>query len=322
VIDEENIMKKGMTGAGKLSRKILTILVSAGILTSGTALAVDNSIYIDQTGDNAVINMIQDGAGNTVKGVVNGAPGQRGQDAATINASGANIAVTQVGSGNTLSLGVNATTASGRSADITYSTGTNGTQGSQALIDVNASGQGGASNIVIGVTQTGNQSRLKADVQGSGSTLSATTAGVGDSVNATMRGDGNTSNITFSSSGGGNQAVTDQSGAGSNTSGITTSGTGNLFSVTQSGFGNSSSIGGYAAGSTLNGNDNQIQIVQNGDNNLAALGITGSSNYVGINQGADTAGQEAKVKINGSGNTVNISQGLNVPLLTLPTRTP
>jgi hypothetical protein len=312
-------MKKSLKGVGNLSRKLIAILVMAAMSSLG--YAVDNSIYIDQTGDNAVINITQDGAGNTVKGVVNGAPGTRGVDAATIGAMNTNIAVSQVGSGNSLALGVNATVATGRSADIVYSvTG----QGSTALIDVNASGQGSASNIIIGVEQTGGTSNFKADVQGSGSTLSVTTAGPGDDVQSKMRGDTNTASIMFSGTGGSNQAILDQSGTGTNDIGITTSGTGNLFNVLQAGYGNTASVGGYASGSTLNGNDNQIQIVQNGDGNTANLGISGSTNYVGINQGSGSTygGQSANVKINGSGNSVNISQGMSVPLLTLPTRTP
>jgi len=111
-------MDKRLKGGGELSRKLLTILMLAAMPTLG--YAVDNSIYIDQAGDNAVINITQDGAGNTVKGIVQGAPGQRGIDAATLVGNNANINVTQVGAGNTLALGVNATVDSGKSANINY----------------------------------------------------------------------------------------------------------------------------------------------------------------------------------------------------------
>ena len=59
-------MVRGLKGGGGLSRKLLTILVVAAMPTLG--YAVDNSIYIDQSGDNAVINITQDGPSNTVKG--------------------------------------------------------------------------------------------------------------------------------------------------------------------------------------------------------------------------------------------------------------
>ena len=34
-----------------------------------TAQAVDNSIYVDQAGDNAAVTITQDGAGNVVRGL-------------------------------------------------------------------------------------------------------------------------------------------------------------------------------------------------------------------------------------------------------------
>jgi hypothetical protein len=222
-------MNKSLKGGGELSRKVLTILMLAVMPTLG--YAVDNSIYIDQTGSNAVINITQDGAGNTVKALTSNRT-----DAAIINADSANIAITQVGSGNTVSLGVAASVTSGISADITYSTGTSGVTGSTAIINVNASGtQSNASNTSINVLQTGNNSKFEADVTGTGNTMSVTTAGPSDDVYSKMRGDSNTANVSFSGTGGSNQAILDQSGAGSNAIGINASSTGNLFGITQTG---------------------------------------------------------------------------------------
>ena len=53
--------------------KLLTMLLA--VVTTAT-YAVDNSIYIDQLGDNATVNISQDGAGNRVKGIISGNPGQ------------------------------------------------------------------------------------------------------------------------------------------------------------------------------------------------------------------------------------------------------
>jgi hypothetical protein len=300
-------MNKSLKGGGELSRKVLTILMLAVMPTLG--YAVDNSIYIDQTGSNAVINITQDGAGNTVKALTSNRT-----DAAIINADGANIAITQVGSGNTVSLGVSASVTSGISTDITYSTGTNGVTGSTAIINVNAGGQqSNASNTSINVLQTGNNSKFEADVTGTGNSISATTAGPGDDVYSKMRGSSNTANISFSGTGGANQAILDQSGTGSNAIGINVSSTGNLFGITQVGSLNTATIGGYSAGSSLSGDDNTVQINQNGTSNLANLGITGASNNVNINQGG--TGQDANVKISGGSNTINITQGASGVML-------
>ena len=299
-------MKKSLKGAGELSRKVLTILMLAVMPTLG--YAVDNSIYIDQTGSNAVINITQDGAGNTVKALTSNRT-----DAAIINADGANIAITQVGSGNTLSLGVSASVTSGISTDITYSTGTSGVTGSTAIINVNAGGaQADASKTSINVLQTGNSSKFEADVTGTGNSISATTAGPSDDVYSKMRGSSNTANVSFSGTGGSNQAILDQSGTGSNAIGINVSSTGNLFGITQTGSLNTVNIGGYTSGA-LTGDDNTVQVNQTGTSNLASLGITGASNNVNINQGGTA--QDANVKISGASNTINITQGASGVML-------
>ena len=140
-------MKKSLKGAGNLSRKIITILVLSAM--SGLGYAVDNSIYIDQSGSNATINITQDGAGNTVNGLnSNGNAGQR-SDAATLVGDGAQINVTQVGSGNTLSLSSNGGTANG-SSQVTQITSNTTARDTTTLIK-----NVGDSN-VIGITQTGN----------------------------------------------------------------------------------------------------------------------------------------------------------------------
>ena len=314
-------MKQSIKGVGKLSRKLLTILMLSGMSTLG--YAVDNSIFIDQAGDNAAITITQDGAGNTVKGLdSNGLPGIRGLDSAQIVGNNSQININQVGAGNSLALGVNTTVDSGKSTNINYSATGGYTLG---LIDVNAKGQGVASNIQIDVTQSGAQSKLKADIQGVGNTLSVTTAGTGDSVDSKIRDDNTIATVNFSSSGGSNTAYLDQSG-GSNQIAINTNGTNNLFNVLQSGFGNTTTVGGYdgnniSPGSPvvptpLAGNDNTVVIAQNGDNNNANVGITGSGNVVGINQGAGGGvSNQANVKISGGGNSINISQGAGVPLM-------
>jgi hypothetical protein len=299
-------MKQSLKGAGKLSRKLLTILVLSGMTTLG--YAVDNSIYIDQAGSNAVINITQDGGTNIVKGLTSNRA-----DAAMINADGTNIDIKQVGSGNTVSLGITATQGSGgKSVDLNYSTQAVGSaaraDGSSAVININADDQTATSNIKVGAVQTGNNSRLGVDITGNDSSLSVTTKGAGDEVQSKMRGDGNITNVTFSGTVGGNLANIDQGGTGLNTVGINASSSDNTIGIIQSsGSDNSVTIGGYASGSAMSGNGNTIQVVQDGTSNKANLGITGASNTVNINQGGTA--QDSNIKLSGASNTINITQG-------------
>lgn len=286
-----------LKGSGKLSRKLLTILIMAAM--PGLGYAVDNSIYIDQSGSFGNISITQDGAGNTVQGVVNNAAGQR-TDAATMTGDNSQITINQVGSGNQLSLSSQGSTMNGyRDTTINYSAVARDTR---TLIINN-----GASNL-IGITQTGNQSQVEARAIGDRNSISINAAGTGDNVKAGIQGGDSAIKIDLANTGGGN-TVTATTNSGS--IGINADGTGNTFNVQQNGFGNSANIAGYSPGDPLGGNNNNAQIAQNGDGNIATLGITGSSNYIGINQ-ANTGlgGQEANVKVSGSSNTINISQGV------------
>jgi hypothetical protein len=116
--------------------------------------------------------------------------------------------------------------------------------------------------------------------------------------------------------------VTDQVG-GSNQIGINADGIANSFDIKQNGAGNTATIAGYTSGDALVGNDNTVKVVQNGSNNVANIGLTGSSNWIGVNQGAGGGStNEANIKVSGNSNTVNISQGYQVPLLTAPVTLP
>ena len=97
-------MKQSITGAGSLSRKLTAILLSVAMLVTGVVLAADNSIYIDQTGDNATIAVTQDGTTNVVRGIQG--VGSSNTSPAKIYGDGNDVSVSQVGNGNTLNLGV------------------------------------------------------------------------------------------------------------------------------------------------------------------------------------------------------------------------
>ena len=82
------------------------------ILLSQASQAADNSIFIDQAGDNATITMLQDGASNRVRaiqgvGTGNTTPSRLRGDALVLS-------IQQIGSGNILNMGVDTTTANGR----------------------------------------------------------------------------------------------------------------------------------------------------------------------------------------------------------------
>ena len=59
-------MNTSKTGVSGLSCKLLAILL---FVFSIGSFAADNSIYIDQSGDNASVTITQDGAGNVVRGI-------------------------------------------------------------------------------------------------------------------------------------------------------------------------------------------------------------------------------------------------------------
>ena len=91
-----------MTGVGKLSRKLLTILMLSGMTSLG--YAADNSIYINQSGDNSAITVTQDGAGNVMRGIQG--TGSGNTTPSTINGNSNTVTVDQVGTGNTLNFGI------------------------------------------------------------------------------------------------------------------------------------------------------------------------------------------------------------------------
>ena len=94
-----------------MKTKLLGAIALLTIYTN--VLAVDNSIYIEQTGDNATITMLQDGAGNRIRGIQGVGTGNT--TAAKIIGDNIQVDVSQVGSGNILNLGVNTSTANGAS---------------------------------------------------------------------------------------------------------------------------------------------------------------------------------------------------------------
>ena len=217
-----------------------------------SAIAADNKIYIDQIGDNSTITMIQDGAGNTVKG-----PGVASDDNVKIYGNGSTVLVEQIGSGNLLKLALNAGNL-GSNNSLTYKI-----QGNNATANISCDASGGKTcdNNTISVLQgvSGNTSD-------------------GSTANVTINGSQNT--LSTTQNGGVNQLVVANI-VGSNTS--TTNGTGNKVTLTQdggAGSGHSTTIDGSAGGS-----NNTYAITQAGTsgNSIVNIKSSGSGNTFTIN---------------------------------------
>ena len=305
-------MKTSLKGAGKLSRKLLTILIMAAM--PGLGHTADNSIYIDQSGANSTIAITQDGYGNVVKGIDSG-----NSTPATIYGINNQVTVNQVGMNNTLSFGIRTTTGGTTTLPdgstvsvptIRYSvTGNNAT----AVIDSNNDGTGASRGTYIGIDQTGDYANANINVRGNNNAFQAVTSG-GDnnSVVATIKGNNNVDGINLV---GDSNSVTLQQGtsllgSNNNSIGIKANGTSNTFGITQTGGtnGNSVTIGGYSS-DTLGGSSNTVTVSQSGANdNSLVLGVTGSTNTIGVTQNATAGNNVANLKVNGSGSSITINQ--------------
>jgi hypothetical protein len=255
-------MDKRIKGAGGLSRKLLTILVLSAMATLGHA--ADNSIYLDQSGDTAIVTMTQDGAGNTVKGILANGNAGASTDPAKVIGDGNIVTVNQVGSGNTLSLGVNRGTSTAVDAtSVSYSVTGNNAVG---FIDLNNSGTGSAAGNVVSITQTGDNATGRVIMTGDSNTLSLiTSGGSNNSFGTTVTGDNNTQTIS-ATGGGGNSLATSQIGDN------------NSLTLTSVGATNS-----IIANQT--GNDHVMTVVNNGSGNQYVLNQTGVTgpNLLSIN---------------------------------------
>jgi hypothetical protein len=263
-------MKKSLTGAGSLSRKLTAILLSTVMLI---AVAADNSIYIDQAGDNATVSVNQDGSGNAVRGL----PGAGTSNAtpATIYGDGNQVSVSQIGSGNTLKLGINTNAAVGQSTVNYTTTGMN----SNATIQVGSTQTPSSANI-INVTQTGNGSTANVRSIGAGNTGTINTAGgANNSVTLGMQGDNITGSATVTGGGGNTIALDLQSPGGTAT--VTAAGATNSVNVLQTG-----GVVGHQTTVELTGSGNTVGIQQQGTagDNVINLRSSGSSGTFTINQ--------------------------------------
>lgn len=234
--------------------KKLTRLLMAMLLSTSLVYAADNSIYIDQAGDNSTISITQDGSGNEVYDVGAGATSTT---AATLTGDSQTLDIRQIGAGNKLKIGVNSTVSSGVGVDLTYYiTGSN----SVATIDFNDDGQGTLSNLVFDVRQTGNYNDLFADILGTDNTVTATATG-GDYNDFSFTINADSVTLDAAISGGGGNSLTTNLTSDNGTVDVTAVGASNTFSITQSG---TAGLNGHGITLDVTGSSNSFTTSQSG----------------------------------------------------------
>ena len=256
----------------KMKIKILAATIMSLVFLN--TFAADNSIYIDQAGDNAVISITQDGAGNIVRGLPG--VGTSSTTPAIIYGDNNQVTVSQVGSGNTLRLGIDTTTGGVGNPVINYSI-----TGSNASATI--------SSMKTGATNDSPQISVVQDGNFSSATVIQSGAGTNNSVNVTTAGvtyNAVTVNQTSDTTA---LATVDISGGGSNTVGITQTAGSNTASV------------------TIAGASNTVTATQTGDHALSAS-FTGSGNTATFSQTGLPVSNIANVVSSGSGNTFTVTQ--------------
>ncbi len=255
-------------------KKINNLLSVLLLGFAANSFASDNSIYIDQAGDNGVITMTQDGASNRIRGI----QGQGTGNTTPSKIKGDNVTLTveQIGSGNILNLGVVTGTASGGvDTSIVYRV-----NGSNAVgtINMNNAEQGTANSNTVNIEQSGNGAIANLNMLGSNNTFVVDTAGgANNSVVATVNAD--QVNVTVNQTGGGgNQTTLNLTGAKGTVS-LTSVGSSNVTSITQSGGG----VNGHNATLNINGSSNNTTISQSGTiDTTVNLAVSGSNNTYNI----------------------------------------
>ncbi len=221
-------MIKSKTGYGKLSRKLLAILVASGMVASG---AYANDVYMEQIGDNSTVSVTQTGAGNLINGNVGGTGNS--DDAALIKGDLNNVTISQIGASNTLSLIIN-----------------NESNGTGSTVVVSADGSNNNQTIGCGtaVSSDCNASVIRSEITGNNNnTVQTLSGGV---VQSKISINGNYNNVTHTASGVGlhNGEIT--------VSGSGTSSVANAVTLTQSGASNKNAV------ITSNGSSNNISVTQ------------------------------------------------------------
>lgn len=260
-------MDKRIKGAGKLSRKLLTILVLSGMTTLG--MAADNSIYIDQSGDFASVTINQDGAGNQVRGLQS-TGGDDKTVAAVIRGNSVMVNIDQTGSSNKLDLGINATVSGTKSVDLTYSTVNSGniTGSNNTAIFQLGTSTATLSNSIVSVIQVNGGNTAEVRMTGNDNQLTALQSGGSASLTSLVNASGTRQTIT-TAGGTGNQVSTTLNGDNGVVD-IQVQGATNTISVAQDGAGGST---GHQAVMDINGTGNSVTLSQTGTANANVFNL-------------------------------------------------
>lgn len=279
-------MEKRNKGAGKLSRKLLTILMLSGMATLGHA--ADNSIYIDQSGDFANVTINQDGAGNQVKGLTSAVATNSPTDPALIRGDSVNVNINQTGSNNKLGLGIDATMGTSKSVDLTYSTVNNGNiSGSNNLATFQlGTSSARASDTIVSVIQLNGNNLANVSMVGSDNQLTAIQSGGSATLISTVDASGTRQDIT-TSGGTANSVTTNLTGDNGNVY-VKLEGATNTVDIAQSGSGGST---GHVAWMDINGTGNSVTLSQTGTANanlfnlkVGSAGTASNTNTYNITQ--------------------------------------
>jgi hypothetical protein len=293
-------METRMKGGSGLSSKLLTVIL---LSISAISWATDNSVYIEQAGDNSTITMTQDGAGNRIKGILTNGTAGANTDPAKLVGNNQTITVNQAGPNNILTLGANSTVGTnGKGIDINYQVDVGGNIG---FINSNNNGIGISAGSLIDIIQLGGNAVSTISMLGNTNSLTVrSSGGGGNSIDAIIDAD-NVTAVVNQTLGGSNDTTLNLTGD-KGTVNITSTGAANISSVTQSGGG----VMGNTVGIVLDGQGNQTTVSQAGVNdNVVDYKVLGSNNIASIVQsGGLSIGQYAKVDIAGSTNDVGITQ--------------
>lgn len=200
-------MKKRMTGSGELSRKLLAILMTTVMLSSG---AFANDVYVEQIGDNSSVSITQTGAGNMVNGNVGGTGNT--DDMALIRGDLNDVTINQIGASNTLSILLN-----------------NESNGTGATVVVSADGSNNNQTIGCGtaLSSSCNASVIRSEITGNNNNTVQMLSG--GAVQSKIAVNGSWNNVTHTASGVG------QHSGEITVSGSGVSGAANAVTLTQSG---------------------------------------------------------------------------------------
>jgi hypothetical protein len=286
--------------------KLMAFIASA--MFWGSGYAADNSIYLEQAGDNSTITVTQDGAGNKVKGILSTGTAGGTTDPAKLTGDAQTVIIEQTGATNVLALGINSTQGGNVSGYANVGVNLNyvvSGGGNTGYININNNGLGTASGNVVGITQSGGGAATTLNMTGTSNSLSVTQGGgANNSFTGTINADETVATVS-NTLGGGNATTLDMTGNKGQVS-VTTVGATNTTSVTQSAFGTT----GAQALIDITGSGNTTTVTQSGlYDHYASLTVTGDGNNFTLAQsGGAGPGHSITMNVTGSTNTMSVTQ--------------